>query len=151
MKRKDFIAKMREVLRRRRDALRKTLHGELSILLESNAGVGDAADFASDSDSDEISSQLAAVESRELTSIENALERLHRGEYGTCDACERDIPAARLNAVPYATHCIGCQRTAEMKQTAESRRFDWSQVEANRDELEESDQLAINSLETETA
>ena len=62
---------------------------------------------------DEISSQLAEVESRELTRIEYALERMRNGQFGICEGCGTNIPMARLNALPYATYCIKCQREAE--------------------------------------
>jgi DnaK suppressor protein len=70
-------------------------------------------DAAYDSAQDEISSQLAEVESRELASIENALDRMKSGQYGLCEVCNCRIPMARLNALPYATMCIGCQRDVE--------------------------------------
>jgi DnaK suppressor protein len=62
---------------------------------------------------DEISSQLAEVESRELTRIEYGLERIRSGQFGICEGCKTAIPTARLHALPYATHCITCQREAE--------------------------------------
>ncbi|MDA1202362.1 MAG: TraR/DksA family transcriptional regulator, partial [Planctomycetota bacterium] len=74
---------------------------------------GDLVDAAYDSAQDEISSQLAEVESRELASIENALERMQEGSYGQCEVCGGRIPVARLQALPYATMCIGCQRELE--------------------------------------
>ena len=67
---------------------------------------GDVVDAAYDSAQDEISSQLAEVESRELASIENALERMKAGTYGLCEVCSGKIPMARLHALPYATMCI---------------------------------------------
>ncbi|MCA9214710.1 MAG: hypothetical protein KDB27_16675 [Planctomycetales bacterium] len=85
MARKDAVANMRDVLITRRDALRKALAGDLSALkdLREQSG-GDVVDFALDSAQDEISSQLAQVESRELSNIENALERMREGTYGLC-------------------------------------------------------------------
>jgi DnaK suppressor protein len=74
---------------------------------------GDVIDAALDSAQDEISSQLAEVESRELTHIETALERMRKGNYGACEGCGSAIPLARLQALPYATMCIQCQREAE--------------------------------------
>jgi DnaK suppressor protein len=35
------------------------------------------------------------------------------GKYGSCEYCGGKIPMARLNALPYATMCIECQREAE--------------------------------------
>ena len=114
MSRKDAILSLHQVLIRRRDALRKALAGDLSLLKElRQQSSGDVVDAALDSAQDEISSQLAEVESRELGNIENALERLRDGQYGLCETCETTIPMARLQALPYATLCIGCQREAE--------------------------------------
>ena len=118
MGRKEAMSNMRQILVNRRDALRKALAGDMSLLNELRADTsGDVVDFAVDSANDEISSQLAEVESRELASIEKALERMRDGDYGACEACDKPIPLARLQALPYATLCIQCQRTAEQEGT----------------------------------
>jgi DnaK suppressor protein len=114
MARKDALVNLRTILVRRRDALRSALAGDLSLLKELRSeSPGDVVDAAYDSAQDEISSQLAEVESRELASIENALERMKAGKYGQCEVCGGRIPMARLNALPYATMCIECQRELE--------------------------------------
>lgn len=114
MARNEAILNLRAILVRRRDALRSALAGDLSLLKELRSGEpGDVMDAALDSAQDEISSQLAEVESRELASIEHALERMRDGDYGLCEVCEGKIPMARLNALPYATICITCQREIE--------------------------------------
>lgn len=114
MARKDAILNLRAILIRRRDALRSALAGDLSLLRELRSeSPGDVIDAAYDSTQDEISSQLAEVESRELASIENALERMKAGTYGVCEVCNGKIPMARLDALPYATMCIACQRELE--------------------------------------
>ena len=66
--------------------------------------------------------KLAEVESRELGSIENALERMREGTYGQCEFCGGKIPLARLDALPYATMCIGCQRDLERSGESRGRR-----------------------------
>ena len=48
-----------------------------------------------------------------LTSVEDALRRVHDGTYGICEACGREIPFQRLEAVPWADKCLSCQQTAE--------------------------------------
>ena len=114
MARKDSILKLRELLVYRRDALRRALAGDLSMLksLPEQTG-GDVVDAALDAAQDEISSQLAEVESRELAQIESSLERMRQGTYGQCEICDGKIPLARLNALPYAITCIDCQRASE--------------------------------------
>jgi DnaK suppressor protein len=129
MSRKEAILNIRQILMLRRDALRKALAGDLSMLRELNAQTsGDMVDAALDSVQDEISSQLAEVESRELARIEYALERMREGQFGICEGCGTGIPMARLNALPYATYCIKCQREAERQGASSSADVDWSRL-----------------------
>lgn len=129
MARKDSILKMREILVTRRDAMRKALAGDLSLLKQLPEEIGgDVVDAALDAAQDEISSQLAEVESRELASIEKALESIRQGTYGVCEVCGGKIPMARLNALPYATMCIECQRAAEDGTLEDRRNADWGRV-----------------------
>jgi DnaK suppressor protein len=129
MARKDAIVSLRQVLIKRRDALRKALAGDLSLLKElREQSSGDVVDAALDCAQDEISSQLAEVESRELAHIENALERIREGQYGKCEACSSTIPLARLQALPYATLCIQCQREAEKSGVASGAAADWARL-----------------------
>ena len=100
MARKDSIAKIHELLVARRDALRKALAGDLSLLMQLREQTGgDVVDAALDAAQDEISSQLAEVESRELGSIEKALERIKDGSYGKCEACGGKITLTRPKAL----------------------------------------------------
>ena len=129
MARKDSIIKLRDLLIKRRDAMRKVLAGDLSLLQSQRDQIGcDVVDAALDAAQDEISSQLAEVESRELASIELALEQMRKGTYGQCDICSGKIPLARLNALPYATNCINCQRAADLGNTGEQSGANWSRV-----------------------
>jgi DnaK suppressor protein len=45
-----------------------------------------------------------------LEAVEGALARLDDGTYGTCTRCGRPIAPERLEALPWAAHCIDCQR-----------------------------------------
>ena len=129
MARKDSIQKLRDLLLMRRDAMRKALAGDLSLLKSLREQIGgDVVDAALDASQDEISSQLAEVESRELASIEVALERMREGTYGQCDVCGGKIPLARLNALPYATNCIDCQRAAENGGPGGANSGNWGRV-----------------------
>jgi DnaK suppressor protein len=105
--------KVKAVLIKRRNALRQSLDGDIDYLSNAFKVVGDEVDAALDTTASEASSQLAEVESRELAEIEHALTRLNDGSYGKCEACSKAIAAARLQALPYATHCINCARLEE--------------------------------------
>ncbi len=129
MARKDSILKLRDLLIKRRDALRRALAGDLSLLKSlSEQSAGDVVDAALDAAQDEISSKLAEVESRELASIEVALEHIRSGSYGVCDVCNGKIPLARLTALPYVTTCIECQRATESSGGGVGYGGDWSRV-----------------------
>jgi DnaK suppressor protein len=67
---------------------------------------GDATNVAAE--------QLSRVGAHEqlqelLADIERAQAKLAGGSYGTCDGCERPIPEARLEALPWATECVSCR------------------------------------------
>jgi DnaK suppressor protein len=115
MARKEALLRLHSRLVARRDALRKALNGDLDSLrkLASLNVVGDSVDAAVDTANDEINSQLAEIESRELEQIERALDRIVKGFYGRCEFCGDKIAEARLNALPYTNTCIDCQRENE--------------------------------------
>jgi DnaK suppressor protein len=141
---------MFNVLIKRRDALRKALAGDLSLLKElRQTAAGDMVDAALDSAQDEINSQLAEVESRELAQIENALEKMRHGTYGICEVTGRPIPLARLQALPYATMCIEAQREIERQGKLGRQAVDFSRIgEVETDDEEDSDSDAVlNDLE----
>jgi DnaK suppressor protein len=48
--------------------------------------------------------------------VNDALDRLDAGTFGTCEGCGNGIPAARLDILPYARYCVGC---AEKLQTGD--------------------------------
>jgi DnaK suppressor protein len=149
MARRDALLRLHKSLMGRRDELRKRLGGELKDLRSSKtAEIGDAADLAFDSGSEEVSSQLAELESRELSQIERSLARLKQGSYGVCEGCQKKIPVARLNALPYSTTCIECQREMEISGTWGDRDggADWDKVSETQP-LEEQKEIDLSAIE----
>lgn len=57
----------------------------------------------------EMATQTLDRSSRVLRDVQAALRRIHEGSYGVCVHCEEEISQRRLNAVPWASLCIGCQ------------------------------------------
>lgn len=115
MARRDALLRLHKSLVARRDELRRRLGGQLNDLrVRSSDSMGDAADLAFDTGSEEVSSQLAELEAKELNQIERALAKLKQGTYGVCEGCQKKIPVARLNALPFSTTCVSCQREMEM-------------------------------------
>ena len=108
MARKDALQKISKVLVARRNELRHRLSGNLRDLGDGSAGTGDAADIAFGSVGDEMASQLAELESKELMQTEIALMRIKQGRYGVCEVCAKKIPVARMDALPYCLTCVTC-------------------------------------------
>jgi len=133
MARRDALLRLHKTLTARRNELRKRLGADLAELGSMKMTSADVADAAFDHTGEELSSQLAELEARELNQIERALLRLKQGTYGLCEACSTKIPVARLNVLPYSTLCIQCQREAESNGNwlAERRNANWEAVTDN--------------------
>src|SRR5574342_666708 len=51
-----------------------------------------------------------------LQLVEEALGRIREEEYGLCVHCHEEVQLKRLEAVPWARHCIECQEKQEQGQ-----------------------------------
>ncbi len=147
MARRDALLRLHKRLVSRRNALRRVLAGELEDL-RGHRGDGDAVDVAFDTGSDEITSQLAELEARELAKIERAIARMKQGTYGLCEACNKKIPVARLNALPYSTYCIECQREMELNPGwGDDRAGSWDKVYDVQTPIEDQREVSLSDLE----
>ncbi|MBU0490855.1 MAG: TraR/DksA family transcriptional regulator [Chloroflexi bacterium] len=72
------------------------------------------ADDATETFEHEKRISLRKTVERRLRAVEEALGRFERGEYGLCERCGTEIDLARLEAIPYTSLCLRCQRIAEM-------------------------------------
>ena len=151
MARRDALLRLHKSLMVRRDELRKRLGGELQDLRNFKAAdpTGDSADLAFDTGSEEVASQLAELESRELNQIERALARLKQGTYGLCEGCQKRIPVARLNALPFSTTCVDCQREVELYGGWHGRGSagNWEHVSEAEAPLEEQREIDLSDIE----
>jgi DnaK suppressor protein len=146
MARREALLRLHKSLVARRDELRRRLGGELKDLRNNPFDTGDTADQAFDAGSEEVSSQLAQLESRELSQIERALARLKLGIYGQCEGCQKKIPVSRLNALPYSTTCVDCQQEFEHYGTWGGRgKEDWDKVAEV--SLDDSKEVNLSELE----
>ena len=152
MARREALLRLNQTLVGRREHLRKKLAGELADLRDFNSAEpgGDSVDVAFETGSDEMTSQLAEFDARELTQIERALARLKQGTYGVCEGCQKKIPVGRLNALPYATHCVECQREMERYPDWADRRGsgNWEHV-LDPSSLYEDKEVKLSDLETD--
>lgn len=116
MARREKILEIYQTLIKRRDALRGLLMRNFPFKELRTQTSGDIVDSALDSIHEEITSQLLENESQELDRIEKALQRLREENgYGVCEDCGANIHLSRLQALPYTTRCIWCQRESEKR------------------------------------
>lgn len=73
----------------------------------------DPADIASNAYTKDLLFSQSTNERNILKLVEDALHRIEAGGYGYCAACEEEIQERRLDAVPWARHCIKCQDLQE--------------------------------------
>jgi len=124
MARKDALLRLHERLVAKRDSLRKKIASDLTMPEVSTTG--DEADAANDGAQNELNTQLAALESRELAQVERAINLIRHGRYGYCEICEQPIPIERLKALPFTAVCVVCQRMQEkLSHNHDSDDADW--------------------------
>jgi DnaK suppressor protein len=67
----------------------------------------------------EFAIRALEFETKCLTQVDAALERIEDGEFGICLDCEEPIAAKRLAAVPWATCCLRCQELEDRRHAGE--------------------------------
>jgi RNA polymerase-binding protein DksA len=73
------------------------------------------ADTATETYDRELDYTLEENSEHVLADINAALERIEAGTYGICTNCGKPIAEERLEARPWATLCIDCQRERERR------------------------------------
>ena len=73
------------------------------------------ADTATETYDRELDYTLEENSEHVLAEINAALERIEAGTYGICTNCGKQIAEERLEARPWATLCIDCQREQERR------------------------------------
>ncbi len=88
----------------------------LGVKFDTLAKMGRVAeeDQAQVSHDEFISLRLNNLDYGKLRLVDEALDRVHSGDYGICLACEEHIPPKRLQALPWARYCVNCQEELGM-------------------------------------
>jgi DnaK suppressor protein len=80
---------------------------------EKEPDIQDVADMAVESYTKEFIFGKSSGDRHILKMISDALNRIEDKTYGVCANCENPIQPKRLEAVPWARHCIQCQGLLE--------------------------------------
>lgn len=76
-------------------------------------GTEDYVDYAVNSYAREFLLSLTELDRKQLLAVEDALNRIDRGEFGYCQQCGEEINRKRLDVQPWARHCVRCQELEE--------------------------------------
>ena len=71
------------------------------------------ADVGTENYDQEFTLELIENEQGTLELVNEALQRLEIDKFGLCVECGEAISKPRLQAIPYARHCIACARIVE--------------------------------------
>jgi len=125
-------AYLRGKLLERRRKLLERLRAEMDSSVEtSGQPLTDVSDMASAHMDQETSFSIGSVESRTVSEIDRALERLEEGTYGVCENCGARIPASRLRALPFASRCVTCQNEEERYESSSAERSEnWASLDS---------------------
>ena len=102
---RDTLLALRNEYTKRTQALDKDLHHKEEAVEK------DFAEQATQLENQQVLEALDDEAKYQLGQIDSALQRIDAGSYGICASCGEKIAASRLEAVPYATHCIQCAET----------------------------------------
>jgi DnaK suppressor protein len=121
LKNEDLVS-FRETL----EHLRARLRGDLDQMTDEALGRENAgstgnlsnlplhlADLGTDNYDQEFTLGLIENEQGTLGLVNEALGRVTKGTFGQCVECGNPISKPRLQAIPYARHCIECARKLE--------------------------------------
>src|SRR5712692_6053414 len=75
--------------------------------------IKDLGDQANTAYTREFFFELGNGDRRLLRDVVAALQKIDNGSFGDCERCGEVIADKRLEALPFARYCIGCQRVVE--------------------------------------
>ena len=101
------------LLGRREGLFRQVTEAEMSSRERDLEATQDPADMAANAYTKELLVSMSANDRRLLELIDEALDRIEEGEYGECVHCGEPVQEKRLEAVPWARHCLRCQDLQE--------------------------------------
>ncbi len=108
------------------DQMQDVSQGSLRTAPDSGGGAAfgqHMGDAGSDAYEKDFALSLLSQEQDSLYEINEAIKRIEGGTYGVCELSNKDIPKARLEAIPWARFTVECQAEIE-KQNKGRRRWD---------------------------
>ena len=102
-----------KLLGRREGLVGQVMEAEQYSRERDSEATQDPADMAANAYTKELLFSMSANDRRLLELIDEALVRIEGGGYGECVHCGEIVLEKRLEAVPWARHCLRCQDLQE--------------------------------------
>jgi len=102
-----------KLLARREGLVGQVEEAEMYSRERDSEATQDPADMAANAYTKELLVSMSANDRHMLELIDEALGRIEAGEYGECVHCGEPVQEKRLEAVPWARHCLRCQDLQE--------------------------------------
>ncbi len=109
---KKLLANFKKILTQKKATITNKLNSKKIDEVEIETG-GDEIDTATQSTEREMQFELSGIDKRMMQDIDNALAKIEKGTFGSCECCGKEIPQARLDALPWVRYCKECQEEAE--------------------------------------
>jgi DnaK suppressor protein len=109
MEKKKVELYRRLLLEKRGELLRLVSKSDQDGREADEEGTQDIADKASNAYTKEFLFHQSNDNRQVLMLVDEALDRIKNGSYGICIECQDEVQPKRLEAVPWARHCIECQ------------------------------------------
>lgn len=98
-----------KLLDRRESLVGQVQQAELYTRERDAEATQDPADMAANAYTKELLVSMSDNDRQLLNLIDEALERMEDSGFGKCIRCGQAVPEKRLEAVPWASHCVRCQ------------------------------------------
>jgi DnaK suppressor protein len=100
----------RKTLEKKAEEVRRSMSAQKAAQVVARLDVpSDEGDLSQQSHEEWIFLNRNTIDASLLREIHEALHRIDIGAYGVCQECGEEISAKRLDAVPWAKFCVGCQ------------------------------------------
>jgi DnaK suppressor protein len=107
---KKSLKQFEKALTAKRTELQSAYRDKLSRSGDAGAdGALDPADEASVNYNKEFWYALSDADRQTMRIIDDSLRAIKNGSFGECSHCGKPIQRKRLEAVPWARHCLDCQ------------------------------------------
>lgn len=112
----DKLEYFRNILTEEKKTLLEEADKTVTEMTSDSSNFPDPTDRATQESDRNFELRIRDRERKLINKINDALDRIDKGEFGVCEECGEDIGDARLKVRPVTTLCINCKMEAEQKE-----------------------------------